>query len=146
MSQLFIFAMTIVWGALAGQFLAQMIASTIGLFMFLSALAFSRVVRTLNLIGFGVMLLHLVLFSLLFVGGNWLSNWFIDYTQWTAGTIASVASFVFTLVYCVAQIPGKFLLNRMCAWQPGFFEAQQAIASQDRVAFARRCRASQSAS
>jgi hypothetical protein len=141
MTSILIFIVAIFWGLVAGQFLIQIIASTIGLLIFLFALAFSRVSRKLNLIGFSAMFAQLILFSFLFAGGNWLSACVINYAQPTAASTASVGAFLMTMLYCGSRLPGRCLLNRLCAWQPGFFETQRDLATQDRVAFARNFRA-----
>lgn len=131
----------IVWGSLSAQFLVQAIVSSIATAIALSGLLFSRVSKTLN---FGAALASFgrtLLFGLLFIGGNWCASHYIDLRSWDAITIASVLSFIGTVVYCVPQIPGKVLLAKMCAWQPYFLERSNVLPKGERVTFARKVQA-----
>ena len=114
--------------------------------MSLCALGFSHVSRTQNLAGFIALSFQTLLFAILLFAGNSVSSHYIDYSGWNSKCVAAVVAFVFTFVYCAMQIPGKFRLNRLCAWHPGFFEAQQAVAPQLRVDYARKWAASSNSS
>jgi hypothetical protein len=136
-----IFIWSIVWGALSAQFLVQTVTSLIVAVIFFAGLAFSKVAKLLNAIAFATSAAQVVLFGVLFQGGNWLSSHVIDYGSWNATSVAGLLSFSATIVYCVLQVPGKLLLARMSAWRPYFAEASMAVPANERAAFARKCKA-----
>ena len=85
---------------------------------------------------------QLVIFGILFTGGNWLtSKYIIDYDTWNANSVAAMLSFVASMIYCVRQVPGKVLLTKMCGFTPGFMEAQSREPRNMRIALARKWRA-----
>jgi hypothetical protein len=102
------------------------------------ALAFSTVRKTYNATGGLVSLGQSVLFVVLFGGGDWLVSHFIDNENWNVSSIASLVSFLLTLLAMSPQVPGRVLLARKCAWVPDFFEASNRVPPNERVAFARR--------
>jgi hypothetical protein len=139
-----IFIWSIVWGALSAQFLVQAVASLIIALIFLAGLAFSKVAKSLNTIGFVTSAAQVLLFGALFQGGNWLSSYVIDYESWNATSIAGLLSFLVTVVYCISQVRGKLLLARMSAWRPYFMEASMVVPANERVAFARKYKVEES--
>jgi len=139
-----IFVWSIVWGALSAQFLVQTVTSLIIAAIFLAGLAFSKVAKSRNATGFGASAAQVLVFGALFQGGNWLSSYVIDYSSWNATSVAGLLSFLATIAYCVSQVPSKLLLARMSAWRPYFMEASMAVPANERVAFARKCKADDS--
>ncbi len=139
-----IFIWSIAWGSLSAQFFVQTVASLIIALIFSTGLAFSKVAKSRNTIGFGTSAAQVLLFGALFQGGNWLSSYVIDYGSWNATSIAGLLSFLFTFAYCIPQVPGKLLLARMSAWRPYFAEASMAVPASERVEFARKCKAEDS--
>jgi hypothetical protein len=133
-----IFVWAIIWGSLSAQFLMQTVTSFIIAIIYLSGLAFSKVVKSRNATGFAVSVVQVLLYGALFYGGNWLSSFYIDYGSWNATSIASLLSFFAMIVYGALQVPGKLLLARMAAWRPYFMEASMAVPAHERVAFARK--------
>jgi hypothetical protein len=87
--------------------------------------------------------LQVLLFAALFVGGNWLSSFFIECETWNATSIVSLLPFLAMLVYGGLQVSGRLLLARMSAWQPYFVEASMTMPPAERLAFARKCKAEQ---
>jgi hypothetical protein len=136
-----IFVGAIVWGALSAQFLVQALLSFGLASMHLVALAFSKVARSWNSAGAAAMFAQAILCAALFIGGNWVSADYIDYDSLNAACVASVASFLVTLVYVCRQVPGKILLARFSAWVPYFAEAAFRAPTRERVQLARRYRA-----
>jgi hypothetical protein len=136
-----IFLGAIIWGSLSAQFLVQTVTSfTIGIIYF-SGLVFSKVAKSRNATGFAVSVAQVLLYGALFYGGNWLSSYYIDYDTWNATFVASVLSFLAMIVYGALQVPDKILLARMAAWRPYFMQASMAVPMNERVAFARKCKA-----
>jgi hypothetical protein len=134
-----IFVLAVIWGSLAAQFLVQLVVSFIIALLSLAGVVFSKVSKIMNMVGALTALFQSIIFGVLFVGGNWLTSGFISY-DWDATSIASLLSFLGTIVYIAPQLPGKFLLARMCAWKPYFSEASMAVPRNERVAFARQAR------
>ena len=133
-----VFVSAVIWGALSAQFLVQAIVSLCIALLFLSGVAFSKVSKVMNFAGSLTSLFQSIIFGVLFVGGNYFSSGYIRYDSWNAASIATVVSFLATIIYVSQQIPGKILLAKMCAWVPYFFEASNCIPENERVAFARR--------
>lgn len=131
------FLVAVVWGSLSAQFLVQVVACLIISVVYLSGLLFSRVPKVLNAGGTAVSFVQAIIFAALFVGGNWLASDYIDYGSWNTDSIAGVVAFLFTIVYCGVQVPGKVLLARLCAWQPSFFYLVNIEPAHARVAYAR---------
>jgi hypothetical protein len=138
----FIFILAIVWGSLSAQFLLQAIISLITSCICLFALPFSKVGKFINAGGALISLVQAIIFGALFFFGNWYSDDYINYSSHGASSIASVISFVVTIICIVPQFPGKILLARMSAWMPQFAEASNVMPRHDRVAYAKRVRAS----
>ena len=125
----------IIWGSLAAQFIVQNFTSSSLAVIYLSGFMFSPVSKSRNARACLVMVAQSLVFLVLFFGGNWLANKYIDYDAWNAIAIASLGSFWLMIVYGVVQVPGKLLLAELSAWQPFFAEA--AVLAPDPVAFAR---------
>jgi hypothetical protein len=108
----------------------------------LTGIAISKVVpKAMNLAGTLSGMTQLIIFGILFVGGNWLtSRYIIDYETWNANSIAAMLSFVASMIYSVRQVPGKVLLTKMCIFTPGFMEAQMREPRNARTALAREWR------
>ncbi len=136
-----IFIAAILWGMFSAQCLVQVVTSAMISLIYLTALPFSHVPKTNNLIACVVSLLPAVVFAVLFFVGNYISADYIDYDTWNADTIASTVSFVGTLFYCGAQVPGRLLIARMSAWHYAFFEALNVHKPADRLAVAREMKA-----
>lgn len=120
-----IFIGALIWGALSAQFLAQVISSCVNAFIYMAAIPFSKVDKSNNGIGLAVSVAQALMFGLLFFGGNWISGLYIDYLSFDATTMASLLSFLASLIYCIIQIPGKARFAKNCAWQPGFAERER---------------------
>jgi hypothetical protein len=133
-----VFAVAVIWGSLSAQFLVQTILSFVIALLYLVGVAFSKVSKALNATGFLMSFVQSVTFGVIFVGGNYLSSYYISYDSWNAASTASVVSFLATVIYVSRQIPGKLRLAKMCAWVPYFFEASNCVPRSERVAFARR--------
>jgi hypothetical protein len=139
-----IFVWAVIWGSLSAQLLVQTVTSLIISAINLAGLTFSKVAKSHNAIAFAASVVQVLLFAVLFYAGNWLSSNYIDYGSWNATSIASLLSFLATIMYCAPQVPGKLLLARMAAWRPYFMEASMAVPANERVAFARKCKADDS--
>jgi hypothetical protein len=132
----------IFWGALSAQFVVQCILSFIVAAISLVGIAISKVPRSMNVAGTITGTGQLIIFGVLFVGGNWLSSkYIIDYGTWNANSIAAMLSFLTSTIYCIRQVAGKILLTKMCSFTPGFMEAQMREPRNTRIAFARKWRA-----
>jgi hypothetical protein len=108
----------------------------------LTAIAISKVPRSMNVAGTLTGTGQLIIFGVLFVGGNWLSSkYIIDYGTWNSNSIAAMLSFLASTIYCIRQVPGKILLTKMCGFTPGFMDAQMREPPNTRIAFARKWRA-----
>jgi hypothetical protein len=134
------FIVAVSWGLLSGQFFMQVVASLINACIYFAAILFSKVRQALNITGFLTSLGMALFFASLTFAGNLISSYFVDYSGWSAPTIVCVLAFVFSVVYCGVQVPGKILLARMSAWSPFFFEAANTFSPHDRLAFARKMR------
>jgi hypothetical protein len=107
----------------------------------LAAIGISKVSKAMNLAGTLSGTAQLIIFGILFVGGNWLtSKYIIDYGTWNAHSVAAMLSFIASLIYCIRQVPGKVLLAKMCAFTPDFMEAQMREPRNRRIALARKWR------
>jgi hypothetical protein len=135
-----IFIGALVWGSLSGQFLVQIVGAFMGMCQHVAAFFFSRVNKRVNAMGFVTTFSMVIGFGVVFIGGNWIASGFIDYGNWNAASVLSMIAFLGTIVYCSLQVPGKILLTNECAWSPYFFEAANAMPSNQRVAFARKHR------
>jgi hypothetical protein len=137
-----IFSVAIIWGSLSAQFLVQVTTSLVVSLVYLAGIALSKVSRAMNLMGALTSFGQSIIFGILFVGGSWLiSEYVIDFDRWNAASIASLLSFLGTIIYVSPQVPGKVLLARMCAWVPDFMQASMRVPAAERIAFARRWRA-----
>jgi len=134
-----LFVAAVICASLSAQFLVQTISSFITGIIYLSALIFSRVSKSLNAIFTLTSMGMAVLFLVLFLGGNWFASNYIDYGSWNVNSIASVVAFLMTLAYCSLQVPGKILVARMSAWQPNFAQVARArgYTPDETVTFAR---------
>lgn len=132
----------IVWGALSAQFLMQTITSLIVASIFLAGLAFSKVPKGMNVAGSIAALAQAAIFAVLFFGGNWFASVYIDFASWNAASIASFVAFVGASIYCALQIPDRVLLARLSAWAPFFAQAIMGRPRNERVALAKKYRAS----
>jgi hypothetical protein len=124
----------IIWGSLAARFIVQNFTSLGLAVIYLSGFLFSPVSKSRNAQACLVMVAQSLVFLVLFFGGNWLANKYLDYDASDAIPIASLVSFFLMIVYGVVQVPGKLLLATLCARQPFFAEA--ALLAPDPVAFA----------
>ena len=114
---IYLFIGSMVWGALAAQFLVQAISSFISACIFLCGLLFSRVKKKLNAIFFSSALTRAVVFAVLLAGWVGLLVGFGN-VNWVAGSVAFVVSFIYSAI----QVPNKILAARMCAMKPIFAE------------------------
>ena len=131
----------IIWGALSAQFAAQCVTSFIIAALSLAGIVISKVPKAMNLAGTLSGTVQLIIFGILFVLGNWLtSKYIIDYDTWNASSLAAMLSFMASMIYCIRQVPGKVLLAKMCAFTPGFMEAQMREPRSRRIALARKWR------
>jgi hypothetical protein len=128
----------VVWGLLAAQFFVQAFLCLVLTCLFLSGLLFSRVRKLNNATAALVSLVQVVLFALLFSFGCWLTSDYIGFDSWNANSIAFAVAFLFSMVYCGVQVPGKILLARMSAWIPYFAEAVNTQPAKERIAYARK--------
>ncbi len=135
-----IFVLGIIWGSLSAQFLVQAVTAFIIALLFLTGIAYSKVSRVTNVVGVLAALVQSIIFGAIFVGGNWIASEYVSYESWNANSIASLVSFLVTIIYVAPQVPGKILLARMCAWVPFFSEASMRVPRNERVAFARKYR------
>jgi hypothetical protein len=135
-----IFIAAVIWGLLAAQFMVQAITSFVLAFVYLSGLMFSRVSKSLNATGILVSLVQAIVFLVLFFGGNGVTSKFIDYDSWNANSIASTVAVLLSLIYCGVQVPGKFLLARLSAWEPYFVQAANTFPPAQRIAYAKKYR------
>ena len=133
-----IFILAIVWGSLSAQFLMQTVTSLILASVYLTGFAFSKVSRTVNGAGTAATLAQVIVFGALFLSGNWFASHYVDYSSFNTVSVASALSFVATIIYVAARVPGKILLARMRAWVPSFGEASMHIPANERVEFARK--------
>lgn len=138
-----IFIGAVIWGSLSAQFLVQTITSLIIASVYLVALAFSKEVpKAMNAVGSIVALVQAIIFAALFVGGNRIAGDYIAFGSWSAATIASLVSFLATIIFVVRQVPGKILLARFSAWAPFFAQAVMNRPRHERIELARKYRAS----
>jgi hypothetical protein len=114
---IFLLIGSIVWGALAAQFLVQATSSFISACIFLYGLLFSPVKKKLNAIFFSSALTQAAVFGVLLVG--WV-GFLVGYgnISWVAGSVAFVVSFIYSAI----QVPNKILAARKCAMTPLFAE------------------------
>jgi hypothetical protein len=134
-----LFIGSIVWGAITAQFLVQTLSSFASAGIHLYGLLFSQVKKRLNAIFFASSLTQAVVFAVLLVGGFWLIDLYIPHPS-NADLIAALVAFAFCFVYCLAQVPNKILVARMCAMRPFFAEAARArrLSPNETAAFARK--------
>jgi hypothetical protein len=118
-----IFIAGLIWGSLSAQFLVQTITSLIIASVYLAALASAKVPRTWNAAACGVSLLQAIIFAALFFGGNWLASLYIDFVNMNATSIASLVTFLVTLLYTARQVPGKILVARLSSQDHWFVRA-----------------------
>lgn len=137
-----IFIAGFIWGSLSAQFLVQTITSLIIALVYLAALASTKVPRAMNAAGCGVSLLQAIIFAALFLGGTWLAGFYIDFASINAPSIASLVSFLATLLYTARQVPGKILLAKLSAGNKWFLQAAMNRPREERVALAWSYRAS----
>jgi hypothetical protein len=138
----FIFIAGLIWGSLSAQFLVQTITSLIIALVYLAALASAKVPRAMNVAGCGVSLLQAIIFAALFLGGNWLAGFYIDFASMNAPSIASLVSFLATLLYTARQMPGKILLAKLSAGDRWFLQAAMNRPREERLELAWKYRAS----
>jgi apolipoprotein N-acyltransferase len=127
-------------GLVVCALLLQAMTSFIATLTFLGALVFSSVSRTDNAIGCLVMVIQSVVFGALFVGGNWINSFVIDYVSLNLASIVSLIAFLCGLIYFARAISGRLLLTRLTAFDPMFAEAANRWPRDQRVALAKRYR------
>jgi hypothetical protein len=139
-----VFITGFVWGSLSAQFLVQILTSLIISFVYLAGLTSNKVPRTMNAAGCGVSLLQAMVFAALFVAGSWLASSYVDFISWNAASIASLVSFLTTLLITARQVPGKVLLAKLSAQDKWFLQAVVHRPREERVELAWKYRASPS--
>jgi hypothetical protein len=130
------FVGALVWASLSGQFAFQIFTSLIVTATFASGLLFSRANKHDCLLGFVVSLASAIVFGALLVGGGWLAARYLEFQWWDLTAVSFAVVFAATIVFSLLQLPGKFLLAFMCAWEPGFAENSMLIPRSERVDFA----------
>jgi hypothetical protein len=111
-----IFITGLIWGSLAAQFFVQTLLSLAIACLHVAGFVFSSIPKSNNATGAGVALFQTILFGTLFVGGNFLTNGFIDYDTWNAMSIGSLITFLLTVAYVAPQARDKLMLARMSSW------------------------------
>jgi hypothetical protein len=132
----------LIWGSVSAQFLVQTVTSLLNALVYLAGLASAKVPRAWNAMASGVALLQAIIFAALFFGGNWLASAYIDFASMNATSIASIVSFLLTLLYTARQVPGKILVARLSSQDHWFMRAAMRKSPTEVFALAWKYRAS----
>jgi hypothetical protein len=135
------FPVAIFWGSLSARLAVRCVTALIIALVCLVALGLSNVSTRTNFAGMIAGAGRLFLFGILLVGGYWVtSKYIIDYYTWNPDSIAATLFFIASTIYDIRQLPGKVLLTKMCAFAPGFMEAQRHQPWDRRIALAKNWR------
>ncbi len=134
------YVIAILCGLLGVQFLAQAATSFSIMLICLAGIAFSKVDRAYNVAGVAASLAQAVVFAGLLYGVYWAAARWLDLSAWHGATIALAVAAGFSLLFCIAQVPGKLLLTKRTAWDVGFYEVMTGTPVKQRVALAQKWR------
>jgi len=109
--------------ALAGQFLIQSLTSFVNALIAACGLVGSRVVKSINAIGVLAGTLQAAVFTVMLVGGTWLSRRYIHY----ALTIITVFALEASTLCRLIRVPGKLFPAWMTTWVPHYYQASMRV-------------------